>query len=39
MASGGKGIMSKEATNLNPPKDDPISIQELSKSDGRHNPG
>ncbi|EGE85707.1 progesterone binding protein [Blastomyces gilchristii SLH14081] len=30
----GKGIMSKEATNLDPPKDDPISVEELSKSDG-----
>lgn len=29
-----KGVMSKEATNLDPPKYDPISVEELSKSDG-----
>ncbi|KAK2748726.1 hypothetical protein FQN57_000307 [Myotisia sp. PD_48] len=29
-----KSVMSQEATNLNPPKDDPISLQELAKSDG-----
>ncbi|KAK2788956.1 hypothetical protein FQN52_006489, partial [Onygenales sp. PD_12] len=30
----GKGVMSKEATNLNPPKDDLISVEELGKSNG-----
>lgn len=34
MASDKGGIMSKEAANLDPPKDDPISVQELAKSDG-----
>ncbi|PGH08256.1 hypothetical protein AJ79_06042 [Helicocarpus griseus UAMH5409] len=29
-----KGIMSQEATNLAPPKDDPISVEQLSKADG-----
>lgn len=33
----GKGIMSREAANLDPPKDDPISLEELSKSDGMLN--
>ncbi|KAL1957135.1 hypothetical protein VTO42DRAFT_6278 [Malbranchea cinnamomea] len=27
-------VMSKEATDLNPPKYDPISVEELSKCDG-----
>nr|KMM73541.1 hypothetical protein CPAG_09827 [Coccidioides posadasii RMSCC 3488] len=30
-----KGIMSPEVKNLNPPKYDPISLDELSRSDGK----
>ncbi|PGH27095.1 hypothetical protein AJ80_01282 [Polytolypa hystricis UAMH7299] len=29
-----KSVMSTEATDLKPPRDDPITVEELSKSDG-----